>query len=454
MRELGLTAPPPDPSTPTETLIVPTDASWQVSVDGRTWAPATPFSAFGRHDGIWDGTPGDAHERLFFRTSFVVPGEVRAARAEGGADDDLIAFEINGTHVFGERSGYADLLLRADALGPDLFTTGENKVVALARNVYGHSAFGAELAIDFLPTPMFAAALAAQRNDGGRMVTGANGGEHLYASDRADLMSGAGGADRMYGLAGTDILLGGDGDDALFGGDGVDVLHGGRGDDRLYAAVAPTGRGPGEQDTLFGGAGHDWIYGGAGDDLIDGGAGRDRVLAGHGDDRVEAGDGDDLVSGGGGDDVLNLGDGDDLVFHDATPMNDFGRGDDRIFGEGGDDRLHGGRGDDVVDGGVGNDILNGGPGADLLVGGAGQDTFQFRGAYGVDRIADFAPGDRIAIGQGVNGLGAITADLLIARLSDAAAGAVLDLGSGNAVVFEALAADAVRDLLPAALDLI
>ena len=34
-----------------------------------------------------------------------------------------------------------------------------------------------------------------------------------------------------------------------------------------------------------------------------------------------------------------------------TGYDDYGRGDDAIFGEGGDDRLHGGRGDDWLDGG-------------------------------------------------------------------------------------------------------
>ncbi len=41
-----------------------------------------------------------------------------------------------------------------------------------------------------------------------------------------------------------------------------------------------------------------------------------------------------------------MGDGDDIVF----ALDDHGRGNDRIFGEGGRDRLHGGRGDDTTTG--------------------------------------------------------------------------------------------------------
>lgn len=75
--------------------------------------------------------------------------------------------------------------------------------------------------------------------------------------------------------------------------------------------------------------------------------------------------------------------------------------------------------------------------------------FQFRAAYGRDAIADFEPGDipMIAIrngGLGLNGLGYPSRDDLIARLSDGEAGAVLDLGAGNGVVFEGLDAEALN----------
>lgn len=84
----------------------------------------------------------------------------------------------------------------------------------------------------------------------------------------------------------------------------------------------------------------------------------------------------------GSDAFRGFGNGDDTISG--------GRGDDTLFGAAGDDRLLGGIGNDVLNGGAGNDLLDGGAGNDRLSGGAGVDTFRFSGAFGVDRVVDFA----------------------------------------------------------------
>jgi Ca2+-binding RTX toxin-like protein len=451
---IGVIVVHPGPITEVETLRVRTDAAWQVSAGGRTWSEAVPYSAFYRHPGIWDGSPGEAFEKLFFRTSFVVPGEVTAVRAEGGADDDLLSFTINGSFIFGEGTGFSDLLLRDDAIDPTILGPGENVVLAQARNVSGHSAFGAEIAVDFVPTPVLATALGATRAGGGRIVEGGPASDGLFGGGQADLMSGGRGDDRLHGRAGDDMALGGPGDDRIAGGLGDDLLGGGDGDDVILAAWDGAAGERGARDTLLGGRGEDQLVGGRGEDLLSGEDGRDLLVGGRGDDALHGGSGRDRAGGGAGDDVMRLGAGDDLVFHDGGPLHDFGRGADRIWGDDGDDRLHGGRGDDTIDGGTGDDVLNGGPGADRLIGGDGRDVFEVRGAYGVDSIADFTEGDRLAVQRGINGMGDTTLDLLLARVSDGDAGARLDLGAGNALVFEGLSALDAQMLLPTALELI
>jgi Ca2+-binding RTX toxin-like protein len=453
LTSLGLDT--PIGSTPSiETLVVRTDATWQVSADGQSWTRATPYSAFYRHAGIWDATPGEWSEALIFRTTFVVPGKALAVRAEGGSDDDLLSFAINGSLIFGEHTGYSDLLLRNEAIAPGIILAGPNTVLAHARNVGGHSSFGAEIAIDFVPAPVLAAALEAARDGDGLIVEGRIASDLMVGSARADFMSGGGGDDFLRGLSGSDTLLGGRGDDWIRGGLGDDLLDGGRGNDRIFATLDAGTGGWGGRDTLIGGIGDDQMVGGSGDDLVAGGEGRDLLVGGRGIDTLDGGSGNDRVSGGSGDDVMRLGAGNDLVFYDDSRLHDFGRGDDSISGEEGDDRLHGGRGDDAIDGGVGDDVVNGGAGADFLKGGLGADTFEFRGAYGVDRIADFAEGDCLAIGDGINGLGLVTAEMLLARITDGENGARLDLGGANAVILEGLSVEAARTLLPMAFELI
>lgn len=63
-----------------------------------------------------------------------------------------------------------------------------------------------------------------------------------------------------------------------------------------------------------------------------------------------------------------------------------------VTGGNGDNTLTGGSGADTLNGGAGNDRIVGGGGNDILRGGTGSDVFEFAGAVGNDRIADFANG--------------------------------------------------------------
>ena len=72
----------------------------------------------------------------------------------------------------------------------------------------------------------------------------------------------------------------------------------------------------------------------------------------------------------------------------------------------------------------------GGAGPDILVGGAGADIFEIRGAHGAETITDFGEGDRLHIGQGINGLGTLTREGLLARATVLEGEAVIDLGDG------------------------
>ena len=141
------------------------------------------------------------------------------------------------------------------------------------------------------------------------------------------------------------------------------------------------------------------MTGGNGGDELDGGAGADIISGGYGDDVIAAGDGLDYVQGGGGNDVVHLGAGNDWLY----AYDDFGRGDDLVFGVAGHDTLEGGRGNDRLDGGAGNDLLVGGAGEDVLAGGAGADVFAIRAGGGHDTITDFGPEDRLQVTREVNG---------------------------------------------------
>ena len=302
----------------------------------------------------------------------------------------------------------------------------------------------------------------ADRLDGGAgddALVGGGGDDAMAGGDGNDRLAGGEGDDRIAGGRGDDVLRGGGGADALSGDDGDDALAGGAGDDRLIGSGGADrlagGRG---SDDLSGGAGEDRLAGGAGDDRLQGGGGRDALrgqagadvaTGGGGDDRLLGGSGDDRLAGGRGRDDLRGGSGDDALWggaldalgdaasRDGRDALRGGRGDDRLMGAGGADDLRGHRGADVLDGGRGRDTLVGGAGRDGLTGGAGADVFVFAGAFGRDRIEDFAArleGERIDL-AGVGGLRSFD-DLDLRERAD---GVLLDAGEAGRIFLAGVA---------------
>ena len=106
------------------------------------------------------------------------------------------------------------------------------------------------------------------------------------------------------------------------------------------------------------------------------------------------------------------------AYNEATLLTRLANGTIR-YGGAGNETLNGLVGNDTLNGGAGNDTLNGGSGSDLLTGGIGSDSFLLAdapGATNIDRITDFALGDRILIsGSAYTGLtlGAVTATQFI-----------------------------------------
>jgi serralysin len=161
-------------------------------------------------------------------------------------------------------------------------------------------------------------------------------------------------------------------------------------------------------------AGSDTVLGGGDDfiawndptgDLVFGGSGRDTIIGGN----VAA----DTVFGG---------DGDDLIRAFATDASAATVPDD----------LSGGGGRDLIQGGDANDTIEGGAGADTLTGNRGADSFVVRAdeATGRDVITDFERGADV-----VRLVGFAPGFDPLANLAAVAAGAALNLGDSNQVIF-------------------
>jgi Ca2+-binding RTX toxin-like protein len=280
---------------------------------------------------------------------------------------------------------------------------------------------------------------------GNDRLFGRDGNDTLFGGLGADLLTGLGNNDHMdgeeendtlLGGAGADTLLGGDGDDVAMGGDDNDIIDtgegnadqasGGGGDDDITAG-AGTDRLYGDEgnDEISGGAGNDYLNGGQGGDVLTGDAGNDYLRGESGADTLDGGAGNDTMSDNDGADMIG-GDGFDHVsfnFTDVTEgvrvyMDNFAANSgiatntrlhdieavtgtvlgDTLYGSGIGNALFGVAGNDLLDGGFGDDTLVGGFGNDTLAGGAGSDLFRFDSiGDGVDTVADFTAGDRVAI---------------------------------------------------------
>ena len=104
-------------------------------------------------------------------------------------------------------------------------------------------------------------------------------------------------------------------------------------------------------------------------------------------------------------------------------------GADSFIGGNGADVLNGGNGNDILSGGNGADILIGGTGNDLLTGGLGNDTFVFGGAFGADKVSDFAKGDVIQLAKSEF----TSFAALAGAIQKIGADTVIDLGNGNQI---------------------
>ncbi len=227
-----------------------------------------------------------------------------------------------------------------------------------------------------------------------------------------------------YGGTGADLLSGDSGQDTMFGGDGIDTIFGGSGSDVLY--------GNKETDIIDGGDGADTLYGGQNDGpaTVNNGVSAQRS-------------GTETLSGGGGTDIIYGNHGNDLIFGGTDADTIFGGQDnDTLSGGSGEDILYGNLNEDSLIGGSGNDTLYGGAGNDTLDGGSGADAFYFTSGSGADVLTSgptFIPREFIFLQTNINGSGMVQGSDALERISNNSSGqAVLDLGSGNSITFEAV----------------
>ncbi|NML27864.1 calcium-binding protein [Zoogloea dura] len=149
-----------------------------------------------------------------------------------------------------------------------------------------------------------------------------------------------------------------------------------------------------------------------GDQRITGTVGNDTLSGGNGSDSIIGDAGNDVIQGLGGNDSLNGNEGDDLIHG--------GQGNDSITADSGQDTLFGDDGDDTLEGGDGNTTIEGGAGNDRILMGQGSDRLILSGDFGNDTVQWFrSKNDSIVISgiQGPNALKLSTnthmSDLLI-----------------------------------------
>jgi Ca2+-binding RTX toxin-like protein len=209
----------------------------------------------------------------------------------------------------------------------------------------------------------------------------------------------------------ANILTGNAGGNTLTGNEGNDTLNGGSGDDVLLGEFDETNLNPpggggigligyGIADVLSGGSGNDFLDGGIGDDIMLGGIGNDTYVVTSTADVVSE------LANEGSDTVFSLvsyvlpGNVENLNLAGSGNLGATGNAlNNRLIGNSGRNVMIGGAGNDTIDGGLDNDYLTGGAGADNLQGGEGDDVFL------INSVADFAIGEIIDGGSGINELG-------------------------------------------------
>lgn len=267
-------------------------------------------------------------------------------------------------------------------------------------------------------------------------VNGTAGADTLTGTANAETFNAGAGNDVVYGMAGNDTIYGEANNDILYGGDGNDILYGGDGNDNLY--------GDGGNDTLYGGLGVDYMRGGAGTDTVVYTVNSSGFLiyrthssfltiedtgGTYGTSRIYSDveylqfsnttldlNALNLTVGGtpwGTPAAITGTGGADTLSGKATGDTMYGGGgNDTLYGHNGDDLLYGDAGSDKIYGGEGADTLVGGANNDFLYGGNGNDVFAFTTAGdGLDKIYDFAAGDRLNITDILTGFDTLTDDI-------------------------------------------
>ena len=355
---------------------------------------------------------------------------------EGGAGNDRLTIDP----TVGTSSSVSFIELQGNA-GNDVLTN-DSSVSATV----DYSAAAAGVVVDL------GSGVVSQDGDGGQdtlanieNVNGSALGDSITGDGNDNVINGGSGDDRLIGGGGNDLISGGNGDDFLAGNGGNDLLDGGSGVDMVDYSAAAAGvvvdlgsgvvsqDGDGGQDTLAnienvnGSALGDSITGDGNDNVINGGSGDDTLIGGGGNDLISGGNGDDFLAGNGGNDLLDGGSGVDMVDYSAAAAGvvvDLGSGVVSQDGDGGQDTLanienvNGSALGDSITGDGNDNVINGGSGDDRLIGGGGNDLIS--GGNGDDFLAGNGGNDLLDGGSGVD----------MVDYSAAAAGVVVDLGSG------------------------
>jgi Ca2+-binding RTX toxin-like protein len=308
-------------------------------------------------------------------------------------------------------------------------------------------------------------------NEAANILAGYDGADIILGRDNDDLLYGLNGADTLQGEAGNDTMRGGAGADTLDGGADADTVdyadatakvtvrlwnQTATGDIATGDVIAgiESASGGSAGDALVGSDGvGNRLVGNGGDDGLQGLTGNDTLEGNAGNDTMRGGDGADVMSGGAGIDTIDYSDsslGVKVRLWNQTVADGFAAGDtiagienawggastDALVGSDGvGNYLAGNGGNDNMQGLSGNDTLVGGVGRDTMTGGADADTFQFYGAWGIDRITDFEGGAGAGDVLSFVGLGAAydTFAEIMAITTQSGANTIINFGGGQSI---------------------
>ncbi|MDX2156026.1 MAG: pre-peptidase C-terminal domain-containing protein [Hyphomicrobiaceae bacterium] len=243
------------------------------------------------------------------------------------------------------------------------------------------------------------------------LILSGSAGINGAGNELANTLIGNGGANVLDGRAGIDTMTGGGGNDTYYLDNAGDLVteQSGQGTDTVHATVSKALFANTEILILDGsasinGAGNDLantLIGNGGANVLDGRGGNDRMFGHGGNDTYVVDNASDLVgeaAGNGIDTVRST-----ITYtlgNEVENLQLLGTANINGTGNGLGNALVGNAGSNRLDGGTGNDSLTGGLGIDYLTSGVGNDNFIYNSladsaGSAVDRILDFATGDRI-----------------------------------------------------------